>query len=92
MSGFDELPTVRFTVEGLKTKVLHALSMVTDDLSEHVRAEVEKAVKEFNWERHVRELAEQCIRSQLEHYFKFGEGYHQIKSAIEAGFSGEKKQ
>ncbi len=84
---FDELPAVRFTIEGLKTKVLHAVSMLTDEMDFAIQAQVEKAIAEFNWEREVRQLTVTCIRSQLEHYFKYGEGYTQIKSAIESGFA-----
>ena len=81
------IPIVKLELEGMKHSILTHLGLATNELSEAVSAQIEKAIESFDFSDAVLRASSGAIAETIEDYFKYGQGRQFIQQAIQDAFS-----
>ncbi len=82
-----ELPRIRLEIESMKYAIIHAFNAQCKDVEKLIDAEVERAITSFDFEKAVRNTVHEALQSQLDGYFKYGEGREYVDGAIKETFN-----
>lgn len=64
-TGFESFPTIEIRLGGIKTKVIHCLTTMNDDLEKVVEEEFDKAIRQFNVRAEVASIVDSVVRDRL---------------------------
>jgi len=78
----EQLPLIRLEIEEMKHAILHHFNLYQKDVSDTVKKEIEKSIKEFDFVNAVKKATEEILQSEIEAYFKYGEGFKMIQESI----------
>ena len=82
---FNEIPTLRFEISGIKSSILAHLGIRGSELGAAVDAEIERAVASYPWEDEVCKIVHEGISAAIKGHFVYGAGRKQIDDAIKEG-------
>lgn len=83
----DELPTIHFTMEGIKTAVLHHMGVVGSDLGKELDKHIKKAIDTYDYQEQVSAIVHRALSEKIENFFRFGDGHKVLKETINEGLN-----
>lgn len=75
-------PLVRIEVEEMKHSVMHYLGAHHQEIEEQVKAQLERVIENYDFERRVREAIHTVIDGAILGYFKYGQGREAVEKAV----------
>ena len=75
---------VELNIRHMREQVAHAIMLREEEIRESVQAAVDEVLSTAMDEiqRHAQEKALECIRESITSYFKYGQGYKYVDSAV----------
>ena len=80
------MPVIRLELEHMKHTMLAALSQHTSEINKMAEAQIEKAIKEFDWAAETTQIVHEALRKAVSSYFAYGEGYNFITGSVNEAF------
>jgi len=84
---YEAIPRLRLEVESLKHSIIAHMGASESELGEALSVEIDKALASYDWQGQVSRVVHAELTKRIEDYFKFGDGYAAVKSAVEEGFA-----
>lgn len=82
----NSIPVVRLEVEYMKHSILHAFADYQVQVDEQVKRAVDAACTPDNLQRilnaEVKQEIERAIKSEVEHFFRYGSGKDAVRAAV----------
>lgn len=88
--NIDAMPLIRLEVESMKHAIISHLGVHGSELGKILDAEIQKAIDTYPWESSVAEIVHDALHSEIERYFRFGEGRKAIQQSVEESLLGSK--
>lgn len=85
--NIEAMPIMKVEIERLKHSIVSMIGARNSELGDYISAEMDKAINSYDWEGQVKTIVHDVINDRIKSYFSYGDGYHAIKSAIDAGFN-----
>lgn len=79
-------PTVRITLEHMKTEIISHFMKYSEDLNEKVAYAIKSGIDNFNFDAEVSEIVDEVLKAAIKDYFRFGEGKQIISDAVNDTF------
>jgi len=87
-----DLPKIRIEVENMRYQIIHAFASHNDEIEKAVETELIKVIQDYDFAGEInqiaREVITQAVKSNLEHFFQYGEGYKIIGEAVAQTLGG----
>lgn len=79
----ESMPIIKLEIQEMQHQILHYFTLYQEEVSKAVREEIEKVIKNFDYEGAVREAANDVITGAIRNYFKYGKGQYIINQTID---------
>ena len=81
----NSIPVIELRIRSMEDQVIHAIALRQDEIEEQIKEGVERALAHAPdvIVNAAMEEATKSIKTQVESYFRYGEGYKAIKTAVE---------
>lgn len=77
-----EHPEIKLELSALKQTVVMHLNEYSNILNKNMKIAVENAIQNFNFQSAIDNIVNEVINTELEKYFKYGEGKRNIEAAV----------
>lgn len=92
----DGMPTLRVTLEGMRYEVIHAFAAKQVEIREALEAELDRAIREFDWadvvQREANEALRRAVKRSVEDYFMWGQGRKLVDQVVAEIYGGIEKE
>lgn len=79
---FEAIPIIRFDIHNIKHSIQKYLGVEGSEVGEKIGESVEKAVREYDFDRQVKMVVDETINTTIENIFKYGKGQKIVKEAV----------
>ncbi len=81
-------PIIKLEIQEMKHQVLHHLGNFHREVSEQVEAQIEEAIKGFQFEQHVHKYVQDALEKSVKEYFTYGDGFKRVSEATQTVLNG----
>jgi len=81
--NFESVPMIRLELDYMKSSIISTLGLYGSELGEAVKERIEQTIKNYDFNGKVSAIASDVITSEIEAFFKFGNGREYIQSSVQ---------
>lgn len=84
--NIEQMPIFKFELENMREKISYMLLERSNEFDKMLQPALEKAIAEYPLEQKVKDIVNATLTTEIENYFKYGQGNQSIKAIIENAF------
>jgi formaldehyde-activating enzyme involved in methanogenesis len=76
-----QMPIIKLELQNMKQAMMVTLGEHQAQISEYVEKSLDSTIADFDYDKVVAEVVNDCIKAAIQEYFKYGQGRTLIKAA-----------